>query len=152
MRQGWLKSVSYKQWAIMAVCCTAFTLLCLPGIYYGYLLQREYVISLADNSFKEALTSVKVRAFKDVPVYTYYNPQKTTNNLSFEEKSNYCDQIYVSKYDMNRHCLDSLFQKELLAHHLPLKSAVSVSYELKRYYSCPDKGFYRKAVALEPVL
>jgi len=136
----------------MAVCCTAFTLLCLPGIYYGYLLQREYVISLAGNSFKEALTSDKVRAFKDVPIYYYYDPKKSTNNLPFPEKENYIYHTYISMQDSNRLNLDSIFRKKLSDCRLPLKSAVSVSYELKMHYSCPDKEFYRKAVALEPVV
>jgi len=152
MEKKQLESTLYKKWPIIVICCVIVTVLCVSVVHDNYLLQRKYVISLAGNSFKEALTSEKVRAFKDVPVYTYYNPQKATNDLPFEEKSNYCDQIYVSKYDMNRHCLDSLFQKELLAHHLPLKSAVSAFYQSKMHYSCPDKAFYHKAVALAPVV
>lgn len=79
-----------------------------------------------------------------------YNSRLSPNTIPFDEKKNWCEQIFLTDEDPNRHHLDSIFQARLVNLKIQASVAVRCTVGDKVTASRPD-AFYEKAVALDAV-
>lgn len=102
----------------------------------------------ARNAFMNAIKEEKNQYIKIA--FFKYNSRLSPDSIPFDEKKNWCDQIFLTEEDPNRYHLDSIFQAELVKLKIQASVAVRCTVGDKVTASRPD-AFYEKAVALDAV-
>lgn len=117
-----------------------------------FFLEQADLCSIATYSFQEAIEKEKKTKLSNVLQYTEYTPCHSPNEISFEEKANWCDQDYLTEHDSTRATLDSLFQKELIKQNIYAQTAVSCLVKGETVYSHSNNLFFQKSTPLSPVV
>ena len=123
-------------------------------LWFGnvYLNQKRKLYAEFRDLFIEAMLDEKKQQ-KDIQIQKRnYNPQRSPNDISGEEKHAWCDQIYLTMHDPNRHLLDSLFQAILQKKNIEVKTAIRYIGSGKVINSSTDSLFYKNATLLNPVV
>lgn len=123
-------------------------------LWFGnvYLNQKRKLHAELRDLFIEAMLDEKKQQ-KDFQIQKRnYNPQRSPNNIPGEEKHAWCDQIYLTMHDPNRHLLDSLFQAILQKENIEVKTAIRYIGSGKVINSSTDSLFYKNATLLNPVV
>jgi len=123
-------------------------------LWFGnvYLNQKRKLHAELRDLFIEAMLDEKKQQ-KDIQIQKgSYDPQRSPNDISGEEKHAWCDQIYLTMHDPNRHLLDSLFQAILQKKNIEVKTAIRYIGSGKVINSSTDSLFYKNATLLNPVV
>lgn len=81
-----------------------------------------------------------------------YDPQRSPNDISGEEKHARYDQIYLTMHDPNRHLLDSLFKVILQKKNIEAKTAIRYIGNGEVINTSTDNLFYKNATLLNPIV
>jgi len=139
---------SIQEIRIVAVACVIIISAFVFIAGRSYMHERESLLSSASQAFDEAVsTDNMMQASSSIR----YDSCRSLNGPSVEEKMFFCNQAYITEHDSTRQSLDCIFHAMLVKEHMPVPSAVSVSYKNKIRYSCKDTSFYQIASALPPV-
>lgn len=128
------------------------TLLFSGVIRNNFSVNREKMQSDAIVAFDKAISEEERIVLNKVKVHSFYKSGLSSDNLSLEDKENWCDQSYLIFIDSNRIFLDSLFQVELVKRNLSVRSAVACVLNGKMTRSSADSLFYKEAIALDPLV
>lgn len=136
-------------WIVFGIIClTAFLFSWLKLIFAEHqkgLYTESYIL------FKHTLQNEKDQQIKRQ--LGYYDPNDSLNNdISGEEKDEWCDQDYLTYLNPNRSILDSLFQVSLITKDIKAQSAIRYIHNGDTINTCPDSLFYKEAHALPPII
>lgn len=112
---------------------------CQKGLY-----TESYIL------FKHTLQNEKGLQIKRQ--FLYYDHKDSFNDISGEEKEEWCIQSYLTWRDPKRTLLDSLFQVSLIEKNIKAQSAIRYIHNGDTINTCPDSLFYREAYALPPMI
>lgn len=82
----------------------------------------------------------------------YYDHKDSFNDISGEEKEEWCIQSYLTWRDPKRTLLDSLFQASLIEKGIQAQSAIRYIHNGDTINTWPDSLFYNEAYALPPMI
>lgn len=106
--------------------------------------EKKYRKETSRNAFWNAVRQEKETGIREV-VFRY-RQDNSPNELSEEEKRNWCDQAFLLTEDPDRVRLDSLFHAALLHTGIQAASAVGYTYRGKTYFSGNER--LRKSATL----
>lgn len=124
----------------------AFTLLIIITFCINLRTDAELICESARYAFTHAIDQEKHQYISRIEIY--YNNNNSPNDISGEEKKNWCDQAYFFSTDSTRHRLDSLFRNEMLKVNAHTVTAIGYKYNGKNYHSLDEK-FIRKATLIQ---
>lgn len=133
-----------------------FGIICLTALLFSWLklIFAEHQKGLYTESyilFKHTLQNEKDQQIKRQ--LGYYDPNDSFNNdISGEEKDEWCDQDYLTYRNPNRSILDSLFQVSLITKGIQAQSAIRYIHNGDTINTCPDSHIYKEAYALPPMI
>ena len=115
-----------------------------------YLNQEKKMHSELYVLFVEAMQDEKEQQIKRHK--RNYNSQKSSNDISGEEKYSWCTQDYLTMRDPNRHYLDSLYRDILQKKNIEVKTAIRCIRNGVVITTSTDSLFYKGATPLEPIV
>lgn len=124
----------------------AFTLIMIITFCVNLRTDAELICESARYAFTNAIDQEKHQYISRIEIY--YNKNNSLNDISGEEKKNWCDQAYFFSTDSTRHRLDSLFRNEMLKINAHTATAIGYTYNGKNYNSLDEK-FIRKATLIQ---
>lgn len=133
---------------------TSVGVIILLMLWFGnvYLNQKKKLHAELRELFTEAMQDEKEQQKDFQNQKGSYDPQRSPNNISGEEKYAWYDQIYLTMHDPNRHLLDSLFQAILQKKDIEAKAAIRYIGDGKVINTSTDSLFYKNATPLNPIV
>lgn len=101
-----MKNIKYQS-SILAGIYYLLTIILIILEYTFIFIQKNEIVQQCQGSFQEALKKEKETFI--IRKKFFYDVQKSSDNISADEKSNWCDQFFLLSEDPNRHRLDSIF-------------------------------------------
>lgn len=136
------------RWSVFGIICLTFLLFCWLKCIFVDQQKRIYIESFV--LFKQILQIEKELQIKRQ--LGYYDHNDSFNDISGEEKDEWCIQNYLTWRDPNRTLLDSLFQVSLIEHGIQAQSAIRYIHSGDTINTCPDSHIYEEAYALPPMI
>lgn len=137
-----------SHWSVFGIICLTFLLFCWLKCIFVDQQKRIYIESFV--LFKQMLQIEKELQIKRQ--LGYYDHNDSFNDISSEEKDEWCIQDYLTWRDPNRTLLDSLFQASLIEKGIQAQSAIRYIHSGDTINTCPDSLFYKEAYALPPMI
>lgn len=100
--------------------------------------EEKYIIECAGNAFRRAF-AIEQKLFIS-QIHIQYHQQHSPNEISGEEKKNWCEQSFFILKDPNRYKLDSLFRAELHDMDIKANTAIGYRYGDKTFFSADAKS------------
>lgn len=137
-----------SHWSVFGIICLTFLLFCWLKLIFVDQQKRIYIESFV--LFKQILQIEKELQIKRQ--FVYYDHNDSFNDVSKEEKIEWCDQDYLTYRNPNRSILDSLFQASLIEKNIQAQSAIRYIHNGDTINTCPDNHIYREAYALPSIV
>lgn len=111
---------------------------------------RQYRQEVKDRAFQSFQTVVsKEYDFIDF-FYGGYDPRKSPNDISKQEKDDWCFQVFFIVTNPGRSRLDSLFREEMAKQNLPVWTAIRCTYGDRIIQTCTTEEL-QQAIALPEI-
>lgn len=117
-----MKNIKYQS-SILAGIYYLLTIILIILEYTFISIQKNEIVQQCQGSFQEALKKEKETFI--IRKKFFYDVQKSSDNISADEKSNWCDQFFLLSEDPNRHRLDSIFRQKLVENNLPITGFIT---------------------------
>lgn len=140
-----MKNIKYQS-SILAGIYYLLTIILIILEYTFISIQKNEIVQQCQGSFQEALKKEKETFI--IRKKFFYDVQKSSDNISADEKSNWCDQFFLLSEDPNRHRLDSIFRQKLVENNLPITGFITCTigetYTIPTHTELIKKEVYRK--------
>lgn len=132
-----------------------FGIICLTVLSFSWLClifaeQQKGLYTESYLLFKHTVQNEKEQQIERQ--FVHYDHKESYNDISFDEKEEWCIQDYLTWRDPNRTLLDSLFQVSLITKDIKAQSAIRYIHNGDTINTCPDSLFYKEAHALPPII
>lgn len=140
-----MKNIKYQS-SILAGIYYLLTIILIILEYTFISIQKNEIVQQCQGSFQEALKKEKETFI--IRKKFFYDVQKSSDNISADEKSNWCDQFFLLSEDPNRHRLDSISRQKLVENNLPITGFITCTigetYTIPTHTELIKKEVYRK--------
>ena len=131
-----------KIWMILS--CVGLTFLFGWWLWSAFHMQQNKLCSESSLVFAEVI--------KIEREFGNYNPMNSPNEISWAEKSEWCDQDFLFYRDSSRFFLDSLFRTTLLEYKIKAETAIRCIRNGRVIDTSLDSTFYKKAFPLKLIV
>lgn len=134
----------------MVVCLLCLTTLFSCWLWIALKEQQKILYSESLYYFKQAIQDEKKKQL-ELRV-GFYDPKFSPNDISEEEKNEWCNQDFLTHRDPGRSVLDSLFQISLMENKIKAQVAIRYICNGKIIDSNTNSLLYNDVYALEPIV